>query len=395
MGNDRERIIVFLIACLIVIAGVCSGAPPAEFKRHVVKIVSHDRDGAMSMGSGLHIGAGQILTACHVIRDASSVGVVWSSLGSSREHSATIVAKSQMWVSGRATDGSPIMDGPDVALLQVQNPESEGWSKASAIPVGGLAYVYGYPGGSQLKASAGTVQGVISETDFRVQATIESGASGGPIVSEDGSLIGIGVAGGPMETIATRPEAINATISRAVREAQCFGGVCQPRYSSPTYGSPAPSYSGGAVRVIQGGLINVNRQPPTAVIMTPRPIPGSVTAPATQPSTPGMVLQPPANKPSTPVSCNCANCGQPGPAGPMGPRGLTGLTGPKGDAGSSPSAADLQAAIAAYFRDNPIPPGVVDLRIKDGKLFAEYINGRVDEVGRVGAPAYFSITPKQ
>jgi hypothetical protein len=46
--------------------------------------------------------------------------------------------------------------------------------------------------------------------------------------------------------------------------------------------------------------------------------------------------------------------GDPGPAGPVGPQGIQGVPGKDAP---KPTRDDLKAAVAQYFKENPIPPG--------------------------------------
>jgi serine protease Do len=136
------------------------------------------------IGSGVVIGAGQVLTNAHNVR-GEQVHVTFA--------------------DGRTADGrirGVDVDG-DLAVVEVDtgdSPEIE-WATNDAPGIGAPVFALANPGGGGLRVTLGFVTGV--ERSFRgprgrrISGTIEHdapllpGSSGGPIVSSDGGLLGV------------------------------------------------------------------------------------------------------------------------------------------------------------------------------------------------------------
>jgi len=95
----------------------------------------------------------------------------------------------------------------DLALLEIQEPVSEKTSfqiNSVAPALGSSIRIFGYPGigGDTITLTNGVVSGVDNSDGtkyFKVSASIARGASGGPVVDDDGKLVGIATAFQPAE----------------------------------------------------------------------------------------------------------------------------------------------------------------------------------------------------
>ena len=141
------------------------------------------------MGSGVIIdGFGDILTSLHVVADATQIRVTFADGTQSR----AIVASAQ--------------PEKDIAVLQ---PEilPEAWvpatlGNAGALQVGDEAYVVGNPFGLYSSMSAGVISGFdrtfqppntdqVIEGLIQVDAAVNPGNSGGPLLNRYGHVVGI------------------------------------------------------------------------------------------------------------------------------------------------------------------------------------------------------------
>jgi tetratricopeptide (TPR) repeat protein len=146
--------------------------------RGLVKIEVQRRQGGYSLGTGVIVGAGRVLTNCHVTRDA--VGIMVLKYG--QRHPA----------AAQAVDMRH-----DLCLLK-----SDGVSAQDALPLGRSqalrdgqrVIALGFTGGLELSVSEGSVVGlhpfeggaVIQSTNF-----FNSGASGGALVDDQLRLVGV------------------------------------------------------------------------------------------------------------------------------------------------------------------------------------------------------------
>ena len=92
-----------------------------------------------------------------------------------------------------------ISGGPDLALLSTDSATGGGLPVATADPAQGTwIYVAGYPKGGMLDYSPGTVIDYVSGAPFdlpgrlmRVNAPVEPGNSGGPVLDANGNVVGV------------------------------------------------------------------------------------------------------------------------------------------------------------------------------------------------------------
>ncbi len=141
------------------------------------------------LGSGVVIDkSGDILTSLHVVKDATDIRVTFAD-GS---QSAARVISSQ--------------PDNDIAVLQAQTPPQKVipavLGNPAAMHVGDEAYVVGNPFGLYSSMSSGVISGFdrvfkIPKSDIelhgmiQIDAAVNPGNSGGPLLNRDGSVIGI------------------------------------------------------------------------------------------------------------------------------------------------------------------------------------------------------------
>ena len=142
----------------------------------VFKIETHNRNGGSSVGSGVLVGDGLIVTNCHVTRNATYIQVVKQSL---------------RWdVTAQASDVEH-----DLCLLRAPNVVGKSAPISSTPPkVGQTVIAMGYVGGIAPQMSGGEVRALYRFDGSQViqsSAWFNSGASGGGLFDQDGRLVGI------------------------------------------------------------------------------------------------------------------------------------------------------------------------------------------------------------
>lgn len=137
-------------------------------------------DAEATTGSGFVVAPGVILTCAHVIDAAKSIEVVLN--GTSAQ--ATVLA----------TDVSE-----DLALLKILSTNGDGLSFCDAVQLAESIHVIGFPLsetlGDGLKIATGTVAGLnqdpVRGQRVQVDAAVNPGNSGGPVVNDAGQVIGV------------------------------------------------------------------------------------------------------------------------------------------------------------------------------------------------------------
>jgi S1-C subfamily serine protease len=172
--------------------------PPAELVYDVVRpslvIIQTDRPTANGpdghgLGSGVVVNdAGMVLTALHVVEDASAIKLTFADGSTSEATIATSDPES------------------DIAVLEPARPPAgltpATLGNAAAMRIGTDAYVVGNPFGLVGSLSSGVVSGLERSyeqpgTDrtirglIQVDAAVNPGNSGGPLIDRDGRVVGI------------------------------------------------------------------------------------------------------------------------------------------------------------------------------------------------------------
>ena len=147
----------------------------------------HGVDGASSFGSGVVVGDGtHVITASHVVAGAQRLEVR---------------ADGRRAVSAKLL-GTSVCD--DLALLQIDEPLTP-IAVGEPVSTGDSVYAIGYPqGGSSQAVTAGVISRVgetvtpglaVIRNALQTDAALNPGNSGGALVTTDGALVGINVAG--------------------------------------------------------------------------------------------------------------------------------------------------------------------------------------------------------
>ena len=161
----------------------------AKLSQTVVTVRSQLADGKTALGSGVIIDAdGDILTALHVVADATSITVTFSD-GST--YQAKIFARQpDNDIAGIRALGHP--DPVAVATL----------GNANALNIGEDAIVIGNPFGLSRSLSTGVISGLHRSIQppgagkpmnelIQFDASVNPGNSGGPLFNRDGDVVGI------------------------------------------------------------------------------------------------------------------------------------------------------------------------------------------------------------
>ncbi len=138
------------------------------------------------VGSGIVIEEDQIITAAHVVNDATVIDVLFTNGDSIR---ASVIAS---------------LDQSDVALLQLHdphpNPTLAVLADSDKTRIGSNVFVVGSPFGISQTLSVGHLSGRMSRENssnggsiefLQTDAAINKGNSGGPIFNTDGEVIGV------------------------------------------------------------------------------------------------------------------------------------------------------------------------------------------------------------
>jgi len=181
-----------VVSTLIVISCSGNGGNPsqsevaAQANDSVVRVETTTRRGDI-VGSGFVVAGpeGVVVTAYHVVQGARSIRVL---LGGAASTSSNIA---ELWVFDEALD---------LALLRVP-PLGDGIElSSSTLKAGAQVLAMGYPFG--LEGDVSVTQGIISRQvefggNFYVEhdAEILPGSSGGPLLGEDGKVVGVNIAG--------------------------------------------------------------------------------------------------------------------------------------------------------------------------------------------------------
>jgi S1-C subfamily serine protease len=179
---------VLLLALLVVISPVPAAAAPSDvarflFPKTVLLTMSDSHGRPLSIGSGLILRPGLVVTNFHVIEGSGS-GVAKRIGDNTKYNVLGVVAKDAF---------------RDLAILQINGLVAEGaeLSQRAMIDIGETVFAVGNPRGLEGTFSAGIVSAHrnIKGLDLlQITAPISPGSSGGPIADERGEVVGLAVA---------------------------------------------------------------------------------------------------------------------------------------------------------------------------------------------------------
>lgn len=211
MAQDRAKVIIDLIAAGHITYGSSfPGSSPSPAGQGNASKPKHESKGS---GSGSIVSSsGHIVTAAHVIKGSSYLEVITPK----GTHSATILS---------------VDDANDVALLKVEQTfESHiPFGRSSEVRLGQTVATIGFPNIGIQGHSPKVTQGMISgengvQNDIRmwqISVPIQPGNSGGPLLDEQGRLVGVVVASLSLRAIqitGSVPQNVNYAIKGAYLE---------------------------------------------------------------------------------------------------------------------------------------------------------------------------------
>ena len=168
---------LLLVACLAPLPLQADTPPPISLGLSVLKLEARRVQGGYSLGSAVVVGQGELITNCHVTRDAVLLQVLF---------------RGQRW-----TVTSQAVDMPhDLCLLRVPDLPAEPvpLHDTQALQAGQPVFAVGYTGGMALQASNGQVVAVHPMDGgqvVQVNNWFSSGASGGALFDSAQRLIGV------------------------------------------------------------------------------------------------------------------------------------------------------------------------------------------------------------
>jgi serine protease Do len=148
----------------------------AKLASTVMKIEAHNPDGSTSIGSGVMVAPGKLVTNCHVTRNATSITVIKSGRRWDAEKQQSDVEHDLCLLSVPAAT---------VPVAQFGNDK---------LKVGQQVYAVGYINGLGPRLSGGQIKALYDYEGAKViQSTtpFRSGASGGGLFDEQGQLVGV------------------------------------------------------------------------------------------------------------------------------------------------------------------------------------------------------------
>jgi serine protease Do len=192
--NGSVATLVQRVSQSVVQVLVTSYGPVAQADRSETDLVIGRQ---RSLGSGVVIDAGYVMTNAHVVANARRVEVVLPGPGEDGGAAAHLAAH------GRRIDASivGIAKELDLALLKIDetlSPPALPLADYDAVRQGQLVFAFGSPEGLRHSVTMGVVSAVARQPDVdnplvyvQTDAPINHGNSGGPLVDVDGRIVGI------------------------------------------------------------------------------------------------------------------------------------------------------------------------------------------------------------
>ena len=150
----------------------------SDVSRSIVRVVAADRLGQpRSLGSGVVIASGTVVTNCHVVARAATIT---ARVGSDTYNASMMVADEELDLCSLSVPGlaAPVVEIGSVGSLRI----------------GQRVYAIGSPFGLDLTMSEGIVSGLRDApagTVIQTTAAVSSGSSGGGLFNLSGQLVGI------------------------------------------------------------------------------------------------------------------------------------------------------------------------------------------------------------
>lgn len=173
------RLGAVLIVVLLLNAGLplhAQTAPYLDAKRAVGMV-----DTGATIGTAFAVSPTLVVTACHVIRGAAAIQI-------------------HFWAADQRVAGRQVLcnERYDVAVIVTAVPEGTAFLQfAEGKPAqGDRIWVWGYPLGTRIATEPSLAQGIVSATGinegtFALDVSGGPGNSGGPVLNEEGKVIGI------------------------------------------------------------------------------------------------------------------------------------------------------------------------------------------------------------
>ena len=166
---------------------ICFGQNAKEIARRcmssTVSIIMKDQYmQPVSIGSGFILASGKIVTNLHVIEECRYGSVIIS--GQEQEH------KIQGWLNVDKVNDLAILSVPSIGSNSLQ------LSTSSNPAIGEKIYAIGSPQGLSGTISEGIISSIRKTTEktlIQITAPISPGSSGGPVIGNDGKVVGVAV----------------------------------------------------------------------------------------------------------------------------------------------------------------------------------------------------------
>ncbi len=178
--------------------------------KSVVRIVSDDGGNSRSKGSGCVVRWGKrlvVVTACHVVRSAKRVFV----RGKSKYHRCRVLGTDRTWdVAVLEPESGDDFDAADIA-----------WAETGMLKTGDRVESCGFGPDERLAVNSGRVlqfnrpQGAAAPDWLCMSGSARQGDSGGPVLNEQGELVGVVWGTSGRTVLATQCGRLHAILSRA------------------------------------------------------------------------------------------------------------------------------------------------------------------------------------
>ena len=172
----------------------------------IVLVVTKDG----GLGSGSHLGSGQILTNWHVVQSFKTVGVVFKPAQEGAAPDLKSIVRADVVFTDRTRDLAllRVANVPQsLATLQLGNP--------SEIEVGADVHAIGHPVGQAWSYTKGVISQVRRDFEWKAkgfdsahratviqtQTPINPGNSGGPLIGDSGKMLGVNSFGAPTDKV--------------------------------------------------------------------------------------------------------------------------------------------------------------------------------------------------